>query len=175
MSDQFYVTLLSNASQKLYPENTIGAFTVELARTINLAPDGNWEVGLCEFTCPPDTNTFGDNIGLIYCDLISPQFVGSSLVRCMRTYIYPSLRCQHVFENVYYLHVEKRRINNIRLQILTSEGSKVVFKSGETPSKLVLHFHRCNINKSCHYLDPTFDGYESPSAILPLSGRSRKK
>ena len=32
--DQFYMTLLSNASQDHYPDNTIGAFTVELARPI---------------------------------------------------------------------------------------------------------------------------------------------
>jgi hypothetical protein len=166
MFDQFYVTLLSNASQKLYPENTIGAFTVELARPIDLRPVGHWEVGLCEFTYPAG-GAAGDNIGLIYCDLISPQFVGSSLVRCLRTYIYPSLTGQHEFENVYYLPVERWRINNIRIEILTPEGSKVVFKSGETPSKLVLHFRRGDINRSCYYSDPTFDCYESPGAILP--------
>jgi hypothetical protein len=177
MSDQFYVTLFSNASQNLYPENTIGAFTVELARPIDL--NGNWEVGLCEFTCPPrkvdtlnDFSTVGNNIGLIYCDLISPQLVGSSLIRCLRTYIYPTTDCQYEFQNVYYLPVERQRINNIRIEILTTEGRKVVFRSGKTPSKLVLHFR--NINRPCHNSDPTFDDYESPGAILPTSGRSWK-
>ena len=87
MPDQFYVTQLSNASQELYPENTIVAFMVELAQLIHLSPNTNWEVGLCEFACP---GAIGKGIGLNYCDLISPQFVGSSLVRCLRTYIYPS-------------------------------------------------------------------------------------
>jgi len=105
MPDQFYVTQLSNASQDLYPDNTIGAFTVELARPIHLGPKSNWEVGLCEFTCP---DVIGKGIGLIYCDLIFPQFVGSSLVRCLRTYIYPSPERQRGrFENVYYVHAEK--------------------------------------------------------------------
>ena len=77
MSDQLYVTVFSNASQDLYTENTIGAFTVELARPINLGPNTNFEVRLCEFTCP---GAIGKSIGLMYCDLISPQFVSSSLV-----------------------------------------------------------------------------------------------
>ena len=169
MSDQpsqFYVTLLSYASQEVYPEKTIGAFTVELARPIDLDPDGNWEVGLCEFTCPPgklgtvsDLNIVGDNNGLIYCDMISPQFVGSTLVRCLRTYIYPSLECLHNFENVHYLPVEKQRISNIRIEILTLKGDRVAFKGGKTPAKLALHFRRCDINRLCHHPDRTFRDY----------------
>ena len=79
MSDQFYVALFSNALQDLYPDNTIGAFADELARRIHLDPDTNCGVGLSEFTC---LDAIGKSMGLVYCDLISPQFVGSSLVRC---------------------------------------------------------------------------------------------
>jgi hypothetical protein len=43
----FYVTLFSDASQNLYPENTLGAFTVELAQSIEFDPKDKWEVGLC--------------------------------------------------------------------------------------------------------------------------------
>jgi hypothetical protein len=118
MSDQFYVTLLSNASEKLYPENAIGAFTVELARLMYLAPDTNWEVGLCEFKgsasyvgTVQNLTVVGDQIGFIYCDLISSQFVGDSLIRFLKTYVYPSIACQFEFKNVYYFPVEKRRIN----------------------------------------------------------------
>jgi hypothetical protein len=175
MSDQFYVPLLSNASQKLYPENTIGAFPVKFARPIDFASDGNWEVGLWEFTCPPDTvgtiykiNVVGDHIGLIDCDLISPQFVGGNLVRYLRT-------CQHEFENVYYLPVEKRRITNIRIEILSTSGNKVAFKSGKNPSKLVLHFRKCDINRSYNRSHSTFGDYESPGTILPPSLRSWKE
>jgi hypothetical protein len=48
----FYVTLFSNALQTLYPENTLGAFTIELEQTIELDPNDRWEVALCEFSCP---------------------------------------------------------------------------------------------------------------------------
>jgi hypothetical protein len=78
---------------------------VELERFIDLAPDTNWEVGLCEFKCPAsyvgtvqNLTIVGDQIGFIYCELISPQFVGDSLIRCLRTYVYPSLACQYEFK-----------------------------------------------------------------------------
>jgi hypothetical protein len=53
MRDNFYVTLFSNGSQTLYPDNTLSAFTIELAHPINLRLSDKWEVGLSEFTCPP--------------------------------------------------------------------------------------------------------------------------
>jgi len=50
---QFYVTLLSNTSKNLYPENTIAAFTAELAQHVDLGYSDNWEVRVCEFSYPP--------------------------------------------------------------------------------------------------------------------------
>jgi len=41
---QFYVTLLFNTSKNLYPDNTIAAFTAELARPVELGSSNNWEV-----------------------------------------------------------------------------------------------------------------------------------
>jgi hypothetical protein len=43
--DHFYVTLFSNASQKMYPSNKIAAFTINLARPIELGTNVKWEVG----------------------------------------------------------------------------------------------------------------------------------
>jgi hypothetical protein len=113
-SEHFYVTLFSNASQSLYPDNTLAAFTCHLAQKINLgSTTDKWVGGICEFTCTPyNVGTFsqgvtviGDKNILIYCDLISPQFVGAQLVRCLRTFIVPSMDCQHIFENIYYAPV----------------------------------------------------------------------
>jgi hypothetical protein len=143
------VTLLSNTSKSLYPDNTIAAFTAELARPIELGYSDNWEVGICEFSYPPNsvgtfkhTTVVGDTTGLIYCDLVPPQYVGRALVRCMRTFIYPALSGEHVFDNVYYLPVEKRTFKSIRIEILQLTGKPVEFKSSTTPSNLVLHFRR---------------------------------
>jgi len=108
----FYVTLFSNASQSLYPTNTIGAFTVELPQPIELGPNDNWEVELCEISYPPNTvgtiksvNFVGDTTALVYCDVISPQYVGKSLVRCLRTFIYPTIYGEHVYDYIYYVPV----------------------------------------------------------------------
>jgi len=143
------VTLLSKTSKSLYPDNTIAAFTADLARTVELGYSDNWEVGICEFSYPTNsvgtfksTTVVGDTTGLIYCYLIPPQYVGRALVRCMRTFIYPSLSGEHLFDNVYYLPVEKRTFKSIRIEILQLTGKPVEFKSRTTPSKVVLHFRR---------------------------------
>jgi len=47
----FYITLFSNASQKIHP-NTLAEFIIQLAQRINLGSTDNWKVGLCEFSCP---------------------------------------------------------------------------------------------------------------------------
>jgi len=127
--NHFYVTLFSNASTDLYPNNTIARFTTELPRPIELGTSDRWEVGLCEFTYPPNNvGTFkptllvGDTTGLIYCDLITPQYVGKFLVRCLRTIIHPDFYAQHIYDNVYYMPVEKRTIKNIRIEILQLTG-----------------------------------------------------
>ena len=134
------MTLFSNAWQDLYPDNTIVAFTVELARPIHLGPNTNWEVGLCEFMCP---GAIGKGIGFIYCDLMSPQFVGSSLIRCLRTYVYPSPERQRgSFENVFYVPAKKQKMTNIIVEILKLKGEQIKFEDSETPSRLVQHFRK---------------------------------
>jgi hypothetical protein len=62
----------------MYPGNAIAAFTVHLARPIELGSNDNWEVGVAEITYSPkkigDLNTIivGDTVSLMYCDLITP-------------------------------------------------------------------------------------------------------
>jgi len=116
-SKYFYVTLFSIASQSLYPTNMIGALTVELPQPIELGPNDNWEVGLCEISYPPNTlgkiksvNVVGDTTALVYCDVISPQYVGKSLVRYLRTFVYPTMYVEHVYDYIYYLPVVKHMI-----------------------------------------------------------------
>jgi len=84
----------------------------------------------------------GEILALIYCNLISPQLVGDSKVRSMRTYVFlsSSSKCQHEFGNVYYLPVEKRKFQDIRIEFLTTEGLHIPFEDSTTPKKVVLHF-----------------------------------
>ena len=147
--DNFYVTLFSNASQKVYPGNTIAAFTVQLAKTIELGPSENWEVGLCELSHPPPTVgnlraivVAGDTNALVYCDIIAPQFVGTAMARYLRTFITPTIYGVHYFQNVYYVPVEKRTIRDIRIEVLDLSGNRIAFKDSKAPLKVVLHFRR---------------------------------
>ena len=107
------------------------------------------EVGICELSYTPKsvgtfkhTTVVGETRGLIYCDLISSQYVGRALVCCMRTFIYSSLSGQHVFDNVYYLPVEKRKFKSIRIEILQLAGKPLEFKSSSKPSTVDLCFRR---------------------------------
>ena len=78
----FYVTLFSDASQKIYPDNTQAAFTIHLAQPIQLDSSSDWEVGLCEITYKPPKRQIINGVviqfisdvnALIYCDLIAPN------------------------------------------------------------------------------------------------------
>ena len=143
---------------KAYPANTISSFTVQLAHEIDLVGD-SWELALCEFSCPPpkvDSQkphaVFYDTNALIYCDLIAPQFVSHSKVRCLRTFIpptafcnevvQPTAFCNEVFENLYYVPVEKRSFRDITILIIDTAGNPIAFPDSKTPAKVVLHFRR---------------------------------
>jgi len=148
-TNSFYVTLFSNASREIYENNTHADFTVKLSRPIDLGTSPNWEVGVCEVSCsspPPaslntvDVTPCADH-AMIYCNIISPQFVADSSVRCMRTF--PTTSCRHYeFRNVQYVPVEQRQFQSIRIEFLTLEGLHVPFEDSVTPTKVVLHFRK---------------------------------
>jgi hypothetical protein len=133
----------------LYTDNTISAFTTRLAQPVQLVSTDAWEVEICEFTCPPPTVgtvkpivIVGETPGLIYCDVIKPQLLGGHLARCLRTFIYPTVYCQHTFQNVYYMPVEKGTFQDIRIEISTADGRRIRFRDSKSPTKVVLHFRR---------------------------------
>jgi hypothetical protein len=145
----FYINLLRKASQKHYPSKTLSSFKVHLARPVDLGSNSRWEVGVCELTCRPvNVGTFGgmsvlaDNKALIYCDLISPQLFGSHYIRVIRTFILPTTYCNHTFDPVYFMPVEKRRFHDIEIQIKRLDGSTASFRDSEVPVQIVLHFRR---------------------------------
>ena len=142
----FYVTLFSTASQNLFSDNTHSAYTNNLARPINLdQPADKWEVSVCEIVYPPLFATKEPLLkvmnALIYLD-ISPQFIGNRLVRCARTFMYPAKNGEHVFDNIYYMPVEKASFQTITVEVLTLDGNRVTFPASTKASKLVLYFQR---------------------------------
>jgi len=127
---QFFVTLFSNASKEIYPDNTLTTFTIHLAQPIDLGTSSNWEVGICEISYKPPRRLIisgvildftGERNVLIYCDLIATKFVGNDNVRLLRTFIRPSKFGEHHFHNVYYLPIEKRVIQDIHINLLEPE------------------------------------------------------
>jgi len=148
-TNHFYVTLFSNASRKIYGKDKLSAFTVKPARPIDLGSQKDWEVGVCEKSCPPPVvgtglplTTVGETHSLVYCNVISPQFIGDDLVRCLRSFIFPTTHCHHVFDKNFYVPIEKQRFQKIRIEVLTLEGKRVNFRDSKIPIKVVLHFRK---------------------------------
>jgi len=147
--NHFYVTLFSNASIDLYPDNTRAVFTTHLADPIDLGTSTDWEVGLCEISyggpsnelVKPNTRAYKTMV-FVYCDLVAPQFVADQNLRTLRIIHYPSVVGEHRFQNIYYLHVEKRVFRDITIQMRLMDGSTVPFEAGILPVKMVLHFLR---------------------------------
>jgi len=143
--DHFYITLFSNASQHLYPDNKISAFTIQLAHPIILDPSEIWEVGLCELSFSERQLLEDNTDAVVYCDLIAPQLIGTTMVRFLRTFniIVPEdYGVEYQFKNVYYVPLEKRMFRDIRIEILNLAGKRVPFNDSQTPLKVVLHFRR---------------------------------
>ena len=53
--------------------------------------------------------------GLIYCDLIAPQFVGEENVRVISPIIVWPATGIHLYQNIYYFPVEKNEFQDIRI------------------------------------------------------------
>jgi hypothetical protein len=67
-----YMTLLSDASLSVFPDNSLSRFRVRMVMSVNLSA-GTWEVGLCELIYPePSSGTELQPI-FVYSDLIEPQ------------------------------------------------------------------------------------------------------
>ena len=147
--DHFYITLFSNACQHIYPDSKIAAFTIKLAQPIILDLSEIWEVGLCEISSPSTLPVRDNMIALVYCDPIAPQFIGTNMVRFLRAFntTWPAdYDTEYLYDNVYYVPVEKRMFRDIPIEILNLTGERVAFKDSKTPLKVVLHFRRVIIH-----------------------------
>ena len=150
LRNQFYVTLFSKASKEVFPDNTLTAFTIHLAQPIDLG-QSDWEVGLNElsYKAPNRQLMRGKLVDvissvnmLVYCDLITPQLVGNDSVRLLRTIICPTQLGNHLFQNIYYLPVEKKLFQDIRIELREASGEPAALEASIVPTKVVLNFRR---------------------------------
>ena len=116
---------------------------MKLAQPIDLNYAENWEVGVCEVSCPPPIvgtglplTAVGYTHVFVYCNVISPQFVGIDMVRFLRTFIFPSTNCNNIFYKIYYVTDEQRKFQGIRIEFLNTDGKRVPFKESKIPQKL---------------------------------------
>ena len=101
-------------------------------------------MGLCELSFSAQKLLADNTDALVYCDLIEPQLIGTTMVRFLRTFniiIPEDYGGEYQFENVYYVTVEKRMFET-RIEILNLSCERVPFTDGKTPLKVVLHFRR---------------------------------
>jgi len=81
---------------------------------------------------------------LMYCDLIAPQLIGTTKVRCLRSFrIVPiDYNSEYLFTNVYYVPLEKKTFRDIRIEILNQAEDMIPFSDSQSPLNVVLHFRR---------------------------------
>jgi len=85
-----------------------------------------------------------ETLAHMYCNPKSSQFAGDSTDRSMPTNFLPSSSstCELEFQNVYYVPVEQRIFQDIRIEFLTTAGRLFPFEYGKTPTNVVLHFRK---------------------------------
>ena len=139
--NSLYVTLFSNTSMKVYPDNYIGAFTVQLAHMVDLGTD-KWEVGLCEFLCPPlNVGTFksiiivGDRNGLFY-----GNFMSTDLFCLIKSDVY-----EHIFTQRFSVIMSLKMCITCSSKDKSSETFEYKFRTWQTngsPSTLESHLRK---------------------------------
>jgi hypothetical protein len=106
-------------------------------------------VGVAEITYSPkkigelkNYTIVGDTASLMYCDSITPQFVGSGLEGVLRTFTTPTVTGKYNFDPLFYLPVEKRTFQDIRIEVMNLKGAWIQFRPSDVPVQVVLHFRR---------------------------------
>ena len=148
-SNHFYVTLFSNSSSDFYKYNTLSAFTIKLAQPKVLNYAEKWEVAIFKEKFPPLLEgtgvpmiTVGNTHFLVYWNVVAPQYIGGDMVRCLRTFIFPSTTCENLFHKVYCVPVEQRKFQWIWIEFIITNGKRVPFKDNKVPTKIVLHLRK---------------------------------
>jgi hypothetical protein len=80
---------------------------------------------------------------LMYCYLIAPQLIGTTKVRCLKLLriVRTDYDSEYLFQNVYYVPLEKKTFRDIRIEILNQAGDLIPFSDSQTHLKVV-HFRR---------------------------------
>jgi hypothetical protein len=112
-----YLTLLSDASLGLYPNNIISSFEVRLPTAVELLRDRS-----CELAYPTPEPEKELQPVFVYCAV-----GGQNFPRCLRSILYPSADGYHALDRVYYVPVEEFEFKTVAIEVLTKLGERVPF------------------------------------------------
>ena len=154
--DDFHITLFSDASKDIYTLNSRTSFTNRLALPVDLGSTSEWIVGLAEIGYKPperayvngvDVTPIGTDNIFVYCDVVTPQLVGSEIRSVLRTIVATSRTGHHTFPNIYYLPVKKKILTYVHIEMAYGDDSRnKEFLDGDgdggAPTTVVLHFKR---------------------------------
>jgi len=132
---EFYVYASSSATTK-HPENKCGDFTLSLPHSIDLN-DGEWKVGLCDFTYVGDKKTLVPDIFLCT-DIIELNYDSTTSLPILRFLERETSPGQQTFANIYYCTVKPKQLETIRLYLNSTE--KVIPSVEDTAVFCTLHF-----------------------------------
>ena len=128
-----YIIVSSTDSVEYYPDNKASRFIVKLAKPLNLS--GSWKVALCEISVFEN----GVSVGIVG---LNCNICNGLVTEGVQTQILRKFKCarniNEVFQNAYYMPVEKLFIDTLELYI-TGSGGKPITLSPK--AKLVCTLH----------------------------------
>lgn len=77
-------------------------------------------------------------------NIIEPLTVGDSEVRTLRILQFPDPTGHHKFKNIYYMPVERSRIEYVSVLITDKFGDQIKFETSAIPVILTLHFKKAS-------------------------------
>jgi hypothetical protein len=77
----------------------------------------------------------------VYLDVISPQFLGDTMAKCLRVVMVDKGNHQ-IFIHPYYMSLEKNDFDTIEVKLMNKMGNLYPFTDSINPSSIVLHFIR---------------------------------
>lgn len=140
--DEFSVTLFSNNSMSIYPNNVLSSFSNKLYKPIELNGEG-WSVGIVEMYInelikPRHEHCF------IYSDIIKERYCGDQYTKCMRVFhLAPKSEKIFKFKPQYY-PIQNNFIDEISILIADEEGEKIDFIASTVPTYVTLNFKKSN-------------------------------
>jgi hypothetical protein len=115
-----YIIANSTDSLDFYTENTATRFIVKLAKPLNLV--GRWKVALCEISVFENGVTAGVvGFNCNICNGLMAEGVETQLLRRFKC----GRKVHEVFDNLYYVPVEKLFIDTLELYITGSGGNQI--------------------------------------------------